>query len=75
MPGGMNMNAEKKVFNSLIQFENGSNYEVIESITVIELLLTESILENLAFITLHFPDGLECKVRKDRISVFYENSD
>jgi hypothetical protein len=66
------MNTEKKVYNSLIQLDNGSNYEVVESITVIELLLTENIVDGNTFIAFHFPDGLECKIKKNRISAFYE---
>ena len=69
------MNAEKKTCGSLIQLDNGSNYEVVESITIIELMLTEDIIADTAFLTLHFQDGLECKIRKDKISAFYENSD
>ncbi|HWT27617.1 MAG TPA: hypothetical protein VN131_06730 [Mobilitalea sp.] len=69
------MNAEKKVYNSLIQLDNGSNYEVVESITVIELLLTENIVDDNTFITFHFPDGLECKIKKNKISAFYEYDD
>lgn len=69
------MNAEKKVCNSIIQLDNGSNYEIVESITVIELLLTDDFITENSFITFHFPDGLECKIRKNRISVFYENNE
>ena len=66
------MNAEKKLYNSLIQLDNGSNYEVVENITLIERLLTDDFVNDSTFITFHFPDGLECKIRKDRISAFYE---
>lgn len=75
MPERRIMNAEKKTCSSIIQLDNGSNYEVVESITVIELLLTEKIVANETFITFHFPDGLECKIRKSRISAFYENDE
>lgn len=69
------MNAEKKVYNSLIQLDNGSNYEVVESVAIIEILMTDDFIADNAFITFHFTDGLECKVRKNRISAFYECSD
>jgi hypothetical protein len=75
MSGGVIMNAEKKVYNSLIQLDNGSNYEVVESITVIELLMTENIVDDNTFITFHFLDGLECKIKKNKISAFYEYND
>ena len=66
------MNAEKKSYNSLIQLDNGSNYEVVENIATIELLLSDEFISDNTFITLHFPDGLERKVKKNRISAFYE---
>jgi len=66
------MNAEKKICTSIIQLDNGSNYEVTEKVSFIEMLLNDDFIANNSFLTLHFPDGLECKIRKDRISAFYE---
>lgn len=67
------MNAEKKVCNSIIQLDNGSNYEVVENLMIIEVLVTDEFIADNSFITFHFSDGLECKIKKNRISAFYEN--
>lgn len=69
------MNAEKKVYNSMIQLDNNSTYEVVESVTFIEMLMTDDFIADNAFITFHFTDGLECKIKKSRISAFYENNE
>ena len=69
------MNAEKKTCNSLIQLDNGSNYEIVESISTIEMYMNDKFIRNSTFITLHFPDGLECKIKKGKICAFYESSE
>lgn len=69
------MNAEKKLYNSLIQLDNGSNYEIVENMETIKLLLTDDFIMGNTFITFHFPDGLECMIKKSKIVAFYENSE
>jgi hypothetical protein len=69
------MNANKKLYNSLIQLDNGSNYEIVENIEIIKLLLTDDFIPENTFITFHFPDGLECTVKKSKIVAFYENTE
>ena len=69
------MNAEKKTINSIIQLDNGSNYEVVESVALIESLINDEFIRDNTFIALHFPDGYDCNIRKDRISAFYESAE
>jgi len=71
----MVVNAENKLYNSLIQLDNGSNYEIVENINTIELLLTDDFIKESTFITFHFPDGLKCMIKKSKIVAFYENSE
>lgn len=66
------MNVEKQTKNSLIQLDNGSNYEVIEKIYIIRMLIESDMVNDNTFITFHFPDGLECNIKKSKISAFYE---
>lgn len=69
------MNAEKQIHNSVIQIDNGSNYEIVERLETIKLLLTDDFINGNAFITFHFPDGLECMIKKSNIVAFYENTE
>lgn len=71
----MLMSAENKIYNSLIQLDNGSNYEIIENVELIKLLLTDDFIKDCTFITFHFPDGLECMIKKSNIVAFYENTE
>lgn len=69
------MNTEKKMYSSIIQLDNGSNYEVAESVKLIETLINDKYIRNSTFITFHFPDGFECKLKKGKICAFYENEE
>lgn len=69
------MNAEIKSLLSIINLDNGANYEVVESVAVIENLISDDFIKGSSFINLHFPDGYMCNVRKDRISAFYESTE
>lgn len=69
------MNADKKLYNSLVQLDNGSNYEVVESIEIIKIIMTDDFINENTFITFHFPDGLECIIKKSKIVAFYENTE
>ncbi|MGF7145303.1 hypothetical protein HNQ56_003744 [Anaerotaenia torta] len=68
------MNAEK-VFNTIIHLDNGSSYEVVESITLVRQIVDDEFIKDNSFIPFHFPDGYKCNIRKDRISAFYENEE
>ncbi len=68
------MNVEKAT-TSIVQLDNGSNYEVVENAALIRSLINDDFIRDDSFIALHFPDGYECNIRKDRISAFYENDD
>lgn len=65
------MRAESKLQHSMIQLSDGSNYGVSESVEKIELLVTDQFIHGDTFITFHFTDGAELKLRKSRISAFY----
>ena len=67
------MNADKKVLTSIVQLDNGSNYEVVESVALINSIICDEFIKDESFISLHFPDGCECNIRKDKISAFYES--
>lgn len=69
------MNTEKKILGSIIQLDNGSNYEVVESTDFIRSLIADEFIKDNSFLTFHFPDGYECNIRKDRISAYYENDE
>lgn len=69
------MNTDKKVYNSIVQLDNGSNYEITESLETIKLLLNDDFISDNIFITFHFPDGLECNIKKCKIVAFYENTE
>ena len=69
------MYAEKKVLGSIMQLNNGSNYEVVENITLIRTLMDDEFINDDSFISFHFPDGYICYIRKNKISAFYENEE
>lgn len=37
------MNIEKKTFNSILQLNNGAEFEVVESMETIQILLTDNL--------------------------------
>jgi hypothetical protein len=69
------MQVNKQTCNSIIELDNGANYEIIESVPFIESLLIDDFIKNESFITFHFSDGYECKIKKNKISAFYENAE
>ncbi len=64
------MNAEKKALGSIIQLNNGSNYEVVENITLIRTLMDDEFINDDSFISFHFPDGYICYIRKTKYQHF-----
>lgn len=69
------MQTDKQTSTSIIQLDNGSNYEIVESVRTIESIINDKYIRNSTFITFHFPDKLECKLKKGKICAYYENSE